>query len=224
MDGMYLVRTHATMTNYYALYDESGYYKGTLYSPVQYATSTATYVTPTPICFLEGSKILCFNLSTYKEEYLPIESLRKGMFVKTLMDGYKRIDLIGTTKIYNAGNSMRSKYRLYRCSADQYPTLKEDLIITGCHSILVHHLTDQERHDVIDLQGATFVTDRMYRLPACVDQRAVPYEKEGLFNIWHIALEHIDPYVNYGIYANGLLVETTSKRMMLDLSGMDMME
>jgi len=219
-----LINTDATMTNYNDLYDEAGYYKGILYSPVQYATSTASYVAPTPICFLEGSNILCYNFKTYKEEYLPIETLRKGMFVKTLFDGYKRIDLIGTSKIYNPANSMRSKHRLYRCSSDQYPTLKDDLIVTGCHSILVHTLTDQERRDVIDLQGAAFVTDRMYRLPACVDQRSVPYEKEGLFNIWHLALEHIDPYVNYGIFANGLLVETTSKRMMLDLSGMNMVE
>jgi hypothetical protein len=219
-----LLDTHATMTNYTNLYDESGYYKGLVYSTVQYATSTASYVTPTPICFLEGSKILCYNLETYTEEYRAIETLRKGMFVKTLFDGYKRIDLIGTTKIYNPGNSMRSKYRLYRCSADRYPTVKEDLIITGCHSILVPTLTDQERRDVTNLQGATFVTDRLYRLPACCDPRSVPYEKEGLFNIWHIALEHPDSYMNYGIYANGLLVETTSKRMMMELSGMDMIQ
>jgi len=29
--------------------------------------------------------------------------------------------------------------------------------------------------------------------------------------------------MNYGIYANGLLVETTSKRMLRDLSGMDLL-
>jgi len=218
-----LVNTRATMSNYNNLYDDAGYYKGLISSPVVYATTTATYVAPTPICFLEGSKILCYNFKTYKEEYQPIETLRRGMFVKTIFDGYKRIDLIGHSKIYNPANSMRSKHRLYRCPTSNYPQLSEDLIVTGCHSILVHNLTDEERRDVIELQGAAFVTDRLYRLPACVDQRAVPYEQEGIFNIWHLALEHPDPYMNYAIFANGLIVETTSKRMMLERSGMDLL-
>lgn len=219
-----LVNTRASMTTYAALYDDAGYYKGNTSSPLPYATTTSNYVPPTPICFLEGSKILCYNLTAYKEEYRPIETLRKGMFVKTLLNGYKRIDLIGHSKIYNPGNSMRSKYRLYRCPKKNYPTLIDDLIITGCHSILVPSLTDQERADVIEVQNATFVTDHLYRLPACVDHRSDPFEEEGLFTIWHLALEHDDPYVNYGIYANGLLVETTSKRMMLERSGMDLIE
>ena len=219
-----LVNTRASMSNYAALYDDAGYYKGNISSPILYSTTTTNYVPPTPICFLEGSKILCYNLTTYKEEYRPIQTLRKGMFVKTLLHGYKRIDLIGHSKIYNPGNSMRSKYRLYRCPKKNYPALDDDLIITGCHSILVQTLTDQERADVIEVQNATFVTDHLYRLPACVDHRSDPFEQEGLFTIWHLALEHDDPYVNYGIFANGLLVETTSKRMMLERSGMDMVE
>ena len=219
-----LVNTRASMSDYNNLYDEAGYYKGTINSPVQYATTTASYIPPTPICFLEGSMILCYNLKTYAEEYRPIETLRKGMFVKTIYDGYKRIDLIGSSKIYNPGNTMRSKYRLYRCPKEKYQNMTEDLIITGCHSILVQQLTTQERNDVIEVQGAAFVTDRLYRLPACVDRRAEPFQQEGLFSIWHLALEHTDPFMNYGIYANGLIVETTSKRMMLERSGMDLIE
>lgn len=219
-----LVDTRVSMTTYTALYDESGYYKGTISSPIQYATTTSNYIAPTPICFLEGSEILCYNLKTYTEEYRPIETLRKGMFVKTLFDGYKRIDLIGSSKIYNPANKLRGKYRLYRCPVENYETATRDLIVTGCHSILVQQLTTQERNDVIEINGAAFVTDRLYRLPACVDRRAVPFEEEGIFRIWHLALEHTDPFMNYGIYANGLVVETTSKRMMLDHSGMELIE
>jgi hypothetical protein len=36
-------------------------------------------------------------------------------------------------------------------------------------------------------------------------------------------LENENYYWNYGIYANGLLVETTSKRMMKELSGMELL-
>ena len=52
------------------------------------------------------------------------------------------------------------------------------------------------------------------RLPACVDERAKIYEIEGTHTVYHLALEHDDYYMNYGVYANGLLVETSSNRMM----------
>jgi hypothetical protein len=57
----------------------------------------------------------------------------------------------------------------------------------------------------------TVITDDKYRLPACIDQRTLLYEQEEIVSIYHIALEHTDQYMNYGIYANGLLVETCSK-------------
>jgi hypothetical protein len=57
---------------------------------------------------------------------------------------------------------------------------------------------------------------------ACLDERAKPWVSQGAYTIWHFALEHEDTGKNYGVYANGLLVETTSKRMMKDLSGMEL--
>ena len=56
---------------------------------------------------------------------------------------------------------------------------------------------------------------------ACVDDRAEPWNSEGTFTIWHIALDHQDEGMNYGIYANGgLLVETCSIRMLKNKSNM----
>ena len=176
------------------------------------------------MCFLEGTKILCFNPETKEEEYRAIETLRKGSLVKTVADGYKAIDMIGTSKIYNPGNSVRSKNRLYKCPKENYPDLTEDLFITGCHSILVKDITAEERTELMDFQGKIYVTDKHYRLIAAVDKRAEPHASEGVFNIWHMALENENYYFNYGIYANGLLVETTSLRMMKELSGMDLVQ
>jgi hypothetical protein len=176
------------------------------------------------MCFLEGTKILCYDPESKQEIERPIESLRSGDLVKTTMDGYKAIDTIGTSKIYNPANSMRSKNRLYKYSKEIHPELNEDLVITGCHAVLVSELSDEERADLIDIQGKVYVTADYYRLIACVDKRAQPYEKEGLFNIWHIALENDNYYFNYGIYANGLKVETASKRMMKEMSGMDLIQ
>ena len=176
------------------------------------------------MCFLEGTKILCYDSVANQEVERSIESLRSGDLVKTTMDGYKAIDTIGTSKIYNPANSMRSKNRLYKYSKENHPELKEDLVITGCHAVLVSDLSEEERSDLIDIQGKVYVTADYYRLIACVDKRAQPYEKEGLFNIWHLALENDNYYFNYGIYANGLKVETASKRMMKEMSGMDLVQ
>jgi hypothetical protein len=186
-------------------------------------TTTQTYtatvqVAQNIVCFREGSKILC--LVEGRETYVPIQSIRKGALVKTHLHGYVPVESIGYSKIYNPGDALRSKNRLYKLKPARYPELMEPLYLTGCHSILVSKLSETEKEDAIDLLGRVFITDNKYRLMACIDERAKPYEKEGLYTIWHFALEHVDYYKNYGVYANGLLVESSSRRMMQEYSGM----
>jgi len=174
------------------------------------------------LCFHEDTNILCFIDN--KDVYIPIKNIRKGTLVKTKLNGYVPVDMIGQSKIYNPSNTLRSINRLYKCSPNKYPELTEDLIITGCHSILVDEITDKQRDDIKFMLGRIMVTDNKYRLMACLDEKAETYEKEGIHNIWHLALENNDYYMNYGIYANGLLVETTSKRMIKELSGLQLLE
>jgi len=169
-------------------------------------------------CFKEGTNILC--LVDNKELYIPIENIRKGTLVKTVLYGYLPVYMIGKSKIYNSGDNLHSKNRLYICKKEKYKDLNEDLIITGCHSILVDQLSIEEIYKTVELFGVIYMTDNHFRLIACLDKRAEPYDKEGIYEIWHLALENEDNYKNYGIYANGLLVESISKRMLKDLSGM----
>jgi hypothetical protein len=68
------------------------------------------------------------------------------------------------------------------------------------------------------------MTDNKYRLPAAADERASVYEVPGNYMIYHLALESEDYYINYGIYANGLLVETCSQRYLKELSNMKLIE
>ena len=82
----------------------------------------------------------------------------------------------------------------------------------------------EQRLKTIEINGDTFVTDNKYRLPACADEKAEVYETVGYYNIYHLALENDDYYMNYGIYANGLLVESSSKRYITELSGMTLVE
>jgi surface protein len=174
---------------------------------------------PTPYpCFLEGTQILC--LENDQEVYRPIESLRKGDLVKTIYKGYLPIYMIGTTAMYNPGNDYRVTNRLYKCPRAKYPTLFEDLYITGCHSILVPSMTDDQWENTKAVNGKIHITDNHFRLIACADEKAEPFNKEGFMNIYHIALENENYYMNYGIYANGLLVESCSKRYLRELSNM----
>ena len=185
-------------------------------------TPTATF-TQNHVCFLEGSMITCYDPESSQEVERPVQSLRKGDLVKTTMDGYKTVHVIGTSKIYNPPNSMRSMHRLYRCPKENYPDLNEDLVLTGCHAILVSELSEEERSDLLLLQGKIYTTEDYYRLIACCDKRTIPYEKDGFFNIWHLALENENSHFNYGIYANGLKVETASINTMKERSGMTLM-
>jgi hypothetical protein len=173
-------------------------------------SSTAViHLYPSLPCFLEGTTVLCEVDGT--PVYLPIETIKPGTLVKTSLNGYKKVDSIGSGQYYNSGSGERIENSLYKCSTVNYPELKQDLFITGCHSLLVDKLTEEQREGIIKTVGKIFVTDKKYRLMASVDERAEPWNSEGNHSIWNLALENDDPKMNYGIYVNGgLLVETCS--------------
>ena len=158
------------------------------------------------ICFKENAKILCLKDS--KEQEVAVENLKKGMLVKTLRDGYIPIKIIGKSSVYNSGDNQRIKDRLYKLSKSKYENLNEDLYLTGCHAILVDNITAYQSYKLENILGAVFVTDNKYRLLACADEKAEPYKERGTFDIYHLALESNGSNRNYGIYANGLLVES----------------
>jgi hypothetical protein len=177
------------------------------------------YVYPSAPCFLEGTQVLCQieNVDTY----VPIESIKAGTLVKTSLNGYKKVELIKKGTIQNPGNDARIENRLYKCTPAKYPGLVEDLYITGCHSILLDNFTELERAQTIKELGRVFITDKKYRLMAWLDERAEPWNSDGNYTIWHLALENADVKMNYGIYVNGgLLVETCSIDFLKNKSNM----
>jgi len=174
---------------------------------------------PSVPCFLEGSTVLCQVDGV--ETYVPVEQLKNGTLVKTALHGYKQVVLVKKGTIQNPGDNERTENRLYKCSTAKYPELKDDLYITGCHSILEFPITEQQKEDTIKYLGRLFVTDRKYRLMACVDERAEPWESKGEYTIWHFALENRDEKMNYGVYVNGgLLVESCCIHFLKNKSNM----
>lgn len=174
-------------------------------------------VTTTVACFKEDTKILT------NKGYILIQDLRKGNLVKTLEDGYKPIDMIGYRTFEHNPTNERIKDQLYKCTSDKFPEIFADLVMTGCHSILVDEFENEnQKENTIKINGDIYITDNYYRLPACVDERTSVYEIPGTYTIYHLALENDDYYMNYGIYANGLMVETCSKRFMKEYSNMSL--
>ena len=178
------------------------------------ATITATLtVGIDPICFLRGTRITCLNEDTGGDKEVEIETLRPGKFIKTYKHGYVPVNCIGYSMLPNPTNTdERIQDRLYKLTPRQYPTLTRDLIITGCHAILEDELTEEQTEKTLNILEDIYVTDDKYRLIAMIDERAEIYEtEEEESEIWHLCLEHEDDKMNYGIYANGLLVESCCK-------------
>ena len=210
--GIYInVLTNITPSN------KSGNFKGYPWSLVQNGSSYNLVILQAT-CFKEGSQILT------NKGYLPIENLRKGDLVKTLKNDYLPIVMIGKSLIYNYGDSNRIKNRLYILSKDKYDELTEDLVLTGCHSILMDWLTKEQEDATLANYGEFKITDGKVRLETYLDPKADPYPEEGTFTIYHLALENENYFHNYGIWANGLLVETCSKRYLKELSHMELIE
>jgi hypothetical protein len=131
--------------------------------------------------------------------------------------------MIGKRAIYHSKTRERIKDQLYVCSRENYPQLFEDLVLTGCHGILKDTFENAEHKEKVKEvgNGTLYITDGKYRIPVCTDSRASVFSEKGSHVIYHLALENDDYYMNYGIYANGLLVETTSLRYLKELSNME---
>jgi hypothetical protein len=167
-------------------------------------------------CFGEGTWIKC------KNGYQRIESLAVGDMVCTLKHGLVPIHTIGSRDIMNSIESGRTPDHMYICFADVYPEVFEDLILTGYHALLESSVSTELKEKVKALYSdMLYMTDGMVRVPVCADARATLHPAAGeKFTIYNFALEAPDIYTNYGVYANGLLVETSSIRFMTDLADM----
>jgi hypothetical protein len=169
------------------------------------------------VCFKKGAQILT------NDGYRPVEELRKGDLIQTVEHGFLPINMIGKREIVHDALNERIENQLYRCNHED---VFDELIITGCHSILVEDFfSEEQREKTMEYnKGRVFITDNHYRLPAFLDDRASVYEPAGTYTIYHFALENDDYYMNYGVYANGLLVETCSKRYLKEIANMSLIE
>ena len=158
-------------------------------------------------CFNEGTKILC--LKNGKEQYVSVEQLREGDEVYTENRGYKKIaDMRKATVVLNRLADMG----LYRMK--KRDNMIADLEMTGLHAVLINK-DDAKYADDIKRQGGLnnrkFFVDGKFRLRASQCHEFEQMERKE-YTIYSFSLE--TPQQQYGIYANGLLVETTKPRIL----------
>lgn len=189
-------------------------------------SNTASNVLGDPPCFNEGTKILCCN-KNLQEEYISIENLKKGDLVKTYKHGYRKIDLIGkNVMINNPDNPKKCMYKMIKTDKN---CLLEDLIVTGGHSILVddtmlvdktnknhkvyskYLLLSSRLKDSIKLTNKNHKVDGKYLLLSSRSKDFIKLTNKKLYTYWHLTLESNDDNQRFGIWANGLLTETTYK-------------
>lgn len=170
-------------------------------------------------CFLAGTDI------ETDQGPVRVENLRPGTQVKTFRNGFLPIIFVGSRTITHLADTERVKDQLYVCTKSKFPEATRDLVVTGCHSLLFDREfhDDQEKQDIERVNGGIYLTDGMYRFPACTVPDTDVFPQKGSFRIYHFALANPDYYMNYGVYANGILVESASQRYMKECSNMDLL-
>jgi hypothetical protein len=155
-------------------------------------------------CFNHDTKILCLN-KNLKEEYVPIQSMRKGDLVKTYLHGYKKIKSIGVNRFQNDPSNYRKC--MYIMKKGKHVNLNEDLIITGDHSILVEYIFKNEK---ILMRKRFMEEKKIDSLKLVMSSVSNFFEKitnKDEYTYYHFCVEDDDADRNFGVWSNGILSE-----------------
>lgn len=161
--------------------------------------------------FAEGTMILCKVGDA--EQSIAVQDLRKGSLVKT-SQGLHAVDIVASRAVTIPESTNRSADRLYTLSKDKFPTLTQDLSISGRRAILVDKATDAEKKCTLDAMGHLSVIHAKFCLPACVHTDAALSNTVGAVTLYNFSLDTHEPRKAYGVYANGLLVDHTPSYLM----------
>jgi len=169
----------------------------------------------TPIlCFDESTEILCL-VEKLEEVYIPISELKVGDFVKSFKHGFRRVSTIYKNSLTNTINDFNSCMFLM----PKNENMTKDLIVTGGHSILVDNMTESEFIKNSEYFNNTFpkIDDKQLLL-AAASEKFTALENNNEYTIYNFCLENdSDDEARYGVWANGVLVETPCKQYLKDI-------
>ena len=156
----------------------------------------------TPLCLISGT---CVETSEGEKK---VEDLINGDLIKTYRNGYKRITNITASEIEHTGEKEikgEENKSLFILKKEDFAALREDLVLTGDHQLLVDDL-ESARQGGID---SFMKIEGKFGLRAYKEKKAKIYEIPGKYTVYDIA---IGKRV-YGMYANGLLVSSGIKKL-----------
>ena len=148
------------------------------------------------------------------------------MYVKTYKHGYKKAKFIIKSEIWNTKQKTMNK--LYMRKKTPYNGLTEDLYVTGSHALLYDKIPAEKSNKMqklIDMYNIDYpmTIDDKYKLVAYYDDNFVPVNVEGFINVYHIILDNEQSkYMNYAIYANGILAESTDEFTLTRINNYDL--
>jgi hypothetical protein len=164
-------------------------------------------------CFNQGTKILYLN-EKLVDEYVPIEQLQLGNYVKTFKHGYRKIIKIIKGSFRN--NPNKWNMCMYKMTKTDSNGLLEDLIVTGGHSILVDSISEeqQSKYDEMGITEFSKLTiDGKHLLLACVSDQFAPMSDNEVYTYYHLLINNDnDDEERFGIWANGILTETPNEK------------
>jgi hypothetical protein len=145
----------------------------------------------------------------FEEEYIPIQELKRGSIVKTYLHGYRRIDCIGKNRMLN--DPTHKTGCMFKMEKTESNGLIEDLFVTGGHSIMVNELTEEQTKSQLEW-GFDLQVDHKKLLMVCNSDDFKPMENNDVYTYYNFILENDgDDSMRYGVWVNGLLMETSSK-------------
>lgn len=170
---------------------------------------------PAVICFNKGTKILCVEDGV--EVYRLIEDIKLGDLVKTHGHGDLPVEYIEHGAMINNPNVFHEcMYRL----PSKNPEF-EDLVVTGGHGILKETLSEEEilaDHDWFTRLAADSHIDGLFLQRAGFCKEFVQLTDNDQYIFYHLSLKGEEGR-RYGIWANGVLSESTYKRDMIRAFG-----
>jgi hypothetical protein len=144
------------------------------------------------------------------ERYADISTLRPGMLVKTIRDGYVPILAVGVKTIRTGDSPSTTLYRI-----PTYGDSKSELLVTGGHSILIN----KEVIGQIPMESRRLFKYQRTKIDNCSRVLAMNWPGATrvpagvVTNIYHLVLDGRRRDANYGIYVNGgWLSETTTMK------------
>jgi alpha-tubulin suppressor-like RCC1 family protein len=170
-------------------------------------------------CFSEGTKILCYKqlenslICILKEEYRLVQHLKIGDLVKSYLHGYRKISKIIKGEFVNNPHTNGCSNCMYRMLKTDDNGLIEDLTLTRNHGVLVEKLTENEEVKVD--KNNLLVIDNLLAIITADSDKFEKVMDTNVYKYYHFALETDgDNDRRFGVWANGILVETPSNNMM----------